>query len=132
MNEARAHVPPEDHAYLWLMVTPPMIWGAHFGVSYISASLWCARFAGRDGVATTVRTLILWLTVAALAGIAIVGWDAYRRLTHDTKAQTQRRDRDTPEDRHRFLGYATFLLAGLSALSTVFTALAASFFDTCY
>jgi hypothetical protein len=40
-------------------------------------------------------------------------------------------DHDTPADRHRFLGFATFLLGLLSALATIFTALVAIFFQDC-
>jgi hypothetical protein len=129
MNDAHAGTLPEDHGYLWLMVTPPTIWAAHFLSSYVLTSVWCARFAGRDGVASGARTVVMWLTLAALASIAVVGWGAYRRHTRGGRHGPQ--DRDTAEARHRFLGHATFLLAGLSALATIFTALAASFFDTC-
>jgi hypothetical protein len=40
-------------------------------------------------------------------------------------------DDDTPEDRHRFLGLATLLLAGLSVVAVVFTAIASFFFESC-
>lgn len=129
MNEAHRQALPEDHGYLWLLATPPAIWAAHFLLSYVTAAVWCARFAGRDGVMGGVSTAILWFTVVALGAIAIVGWDAYKRHAH--QGQEEAHDRDTPEDRHRFLGHATFLLAGLSAVATIFSALAASFFETC-
>ena len=40
-------------------------------------------------------------------------------------------DDDTPEDRHRFIGFSTFLLSGLSAVAVVYTGLAALLIETC-
>jgi hypothetical protein len=129
MSEARSHPLPEDHGYLWLLAAPPAIWAAHFLASYVTAAVWCARFAGRDGVVGGVSTAILWFTAVALGAIGFVGWGAYQRHTHEGKETPHHED--TPEDRHRFLGYATLLLSGLSAVATIFSALAASFFETC-
>jgi hypothetical protein len=103
---------------------------------YATAAVWCARFAPSGALLGGVRTAITWYTVAALAGIAVVGWEGYRRHRYPgvpgkggTEATTH--DLDTPDDRHRFLGFATLLLAGVSAVAVLYAALAASFFDTC-
>jgi hypothetical protein len=40
-------------------------------------------------------------------------------------------DFDTPGDRHRFLGFATVLLAGLSAVATLFAAVVVLYFEDC-
>jgi hypothetical protein len=66
----------------------------------------------------------------ALAGIGFIGWQGYRRHTHGTANLPH--DFDTPEDRHRFLGYATLLLSGLSAVGVVYAALAAVFMESCH
>jgi hypothetical protein len=76
-----------------------------------------------------VRAAVAWYTGFALAGITIVGWEGLRRHRHGTEATTH--DLDSPEDRHRFLGFATLLLAGLSAVAVLYAALAATFFETC-
>jgi hypothetical protein len=78
----------------------------------------------------------------ALVGITIIGWEGFRRHSYSgtsgpstslgaggTEATTH--DLDTPEDRHRFLGFATLLLSGLSAVAVLYAALAAMYFDTC-
>jgi len=41
-------------------------------------------------------------------------------------------DADTPEDRHRFLGFATLLLSGLSAVAVIYTALVVVVFRSCH
>jgi hypothetical protein len=121
---------PERHRHLWLLAAAPAIWMAHFLAAYITAALWCARFGGPGGSLGYVRIAIAWYTVLALAGIALVGWTGLRRHRYGGGAPPH--DSDTPEDRHRFLGYATSLLAGLSALATALVGLSASFFHVCW
>jgi hypothetical protein len=114
---------------LWLLTIAPAIWAVHLLVSYSSAAVWCAKFVPPGAPLGGVRTAIAWYTVVALAGIAIVGWEGLRRHRHGTEATTH--DLDTPEDQHRFLGFATLLLAGLSMVAVLYVALAATFFETC-
>ena len=119
-----------DKGSLWLLTIAPTIWAAHLLLSYITAAVWCAKFAGADGSLGGVRTAIAWYTTVALAGIAFVGWEGFRRHSYGgTETTTQ--DLDSPEDRHRFLGFATLLLSGLSAVAVMYAALAAMYFDTC-
>jgi hypothetical protein len=124
-------VPPRplDQGSLWLLTIAPTIWAAHLLASYLTGAIWCAKFAGPSGPLGNVHNAIAWYTVAALAGIAVVGWEGLRRHRHGVEATTH--DLDSPDDRHRFLGFATLLLAGLSAVAVVYAALAATFFDTC-
>ena len=127
----RIRVPPRplDKGSLWLLTAAPTIWAAHLLLSYVTAAVWCARFAGPDAALGDVRTAVTWYTAVALAGIGVVGWEGLRRHRHGTEATTH--DLDSPEDRHRFLGFATLLLAGLSAVAVLYAAMAATFFDTC-
>ena len=74
------------------------------------------------------RAMIVY-TLVALAAIGVVGWRGYQRHRHGTETTTH--DLDTPEDRHRFLGFAVLLLAGLSALATLYAAFASAFFIAC-
>lgn len=124
LRAADAH---ESRQSLWRVVTPPLIWGLHFACTYATLAVWCAKVAGRDGPLGGARIAIAIYTVLALAGIAAVGWRGWRRHTFDG-TETQH-DFDSPADRHRFLGFATALLAGLSAVATIFTALPVLFFD---
>ena len=130
---SRAHENQDTHERnqsLWMIVISPTIWAVHFLASYITAAVWCAKFAGRDGPLESARWTIAAYTIVALAGIGFTGWRGYRRHTYGTA--TVPHDFDTPEDRHRFLGYATVLLSGLSAVATIFEALVIVFVETCH
>jgi hypothetical protein len=119
----------ESRQSLWRPVLPPIIWGMHFMLTYVTAAIWCAKVAGREGSLGGARAAIAVYTVVALAAIAAVGWRGWQRHTFDG-SETQH-DFDSPADRHRFLGFATALLAGLSFVATLFTSLAAVFFSDC-
>ena len=121
--------PPEKHAYLWLMIVSPAIWAAHFMLCYLTAAIWCAKFAARDASLGPVRWAILGYTVVALIGIGINGRSGLRRHRFGTESLPH--DFDTPGDRHRFLGFATVLLSALSAVATVFAAFVVIFFEDC-
>jgi hypothetical protein len=118
-----------DRDSLWLLTVAPIVWAGHLLLCYVTAAVWCAKFAGRTESLNGVPGAIAWYTAVALVAIAIVGWEGWRRHRHGTEATTH--DLDSPEDRHRFLGFATLLLAGLSAVAVLYAALAATFFDTC-
>lgn len=120
----------EKRETLWILAFSPTIWAAHFLLSYITAAIWCAKVVGRAGGLGEAKMLIGVYTVAALAGIAAAGWSGFKRHTYGTAAVPH--DYDTPEDRHRFLGFATLLLSVLSAVATIYVALAAVFADTCF
>lgn len=128
---------PLDKGSLWLLTIAPTIWAAHLLLSYVTGAVWCAKFAAQAGSLGEVRTAVGWYTAAALVGIVAVGVEGFRRHRFPstslgaggTEATTH--DLDSPEDRHRFLGFATLLLAGLSAVAVLYAALAATFFETC-
>lgn len=120
---------PEKKESLWLLTISPVIWSAHFLLSYATAAVWCAKLSGPGGPLGGARTAIAVYTAIALAGIGITGWIGYRR--HSFGDAGTPHDFDSPEDRHRFLGFATLLLSALSAVGTVYVALAAVFIGTC-
>jgi hypothetical protein len=124
-----AHL-PEKHESLWPLTLSPVLWAAHFLASYITVAIWCAKVAGRDGALGGARVAIAVYTAAALAGIGLAAWSGYRRHSHGDASTPH--DADTPEDRHRFLGFATLLLSALSAVATLYTAMAAYFVETCH
>lgn len=121
---------PEKKESLWLLTLSPAIWSAHFLLCYITAAVWCAKVAGIGGPLGGARTAIAVYTAVALAGIGFVGWIGFRRHSYGD-AETPH-DFDSPEDRHRFLGFATLLLSALSAVGTVYSALPAVFIGTCH
>jgi hypothetical protein len=126
--------PAAGHYSLWLLTVGPAIWAAHLLLSYVTAAIWCAKFVAAGGALGGVRTAIGWYTAVALAGIVLVGWEGFRRHRHpslSSGAEATTHDLDSADDRHRFVGFATLLLSGLSALGVVYAALAASYFETC-
>lgn len=76
-----------------------------------------------------VRSAILIYTILALTGIGITGWRGYRRHDYGTAAVPH--DFDTPADRHRFLGFATLLLSGLSFVAVIYAGMVAFYFRSC-
>jgi hypothetical protein len=129
MTRLSSAPPASGHYSLWLLTIAPTIWAAHLLLCYITAAVWCAKFVAVGGALGGVRSAIGWYTVVALAGIAFIGWEGLRRHRHGTEATTH--DLDSAEDRHRFVGFATLLLSGLSALGVLYAALAATYFETC-
>ena len=120
---------PKPKLGLLLLTASPLLWAAHFLLSYASASIWCAKVIGFGGSLTTVRTGIVLYTALALAGIGIIGLIGYRR--HSLGHAALPHDDDTPEDRHRFLGFATLLLSALSAVAVIYAAAVVAFIERC-
>jgi hypothetical protein len=120
----------ERHQSLWLLVAGPSVWAAHFLLCYATAAIWCAKVVGPGGSLTTVRIAITVYTVVALVGIGILCRVGYTR--HRFGEGQVPHDADTPEDRHRFLGFATLLLSALSAVAVLFAAAVIVFFEVCH
>lgn len=129
MNLRESDQLSESRESLWMLTAAPGIWAAHFLASYITAAIWCAKYADSDRSFETVRMAIAVYTLVALAGIALVGWFGARRVSF--RRQDMPHSGDTPLDRYRFMGFATLLLSALSAVATVFVAAVAVFVKTC-
>jgi len=121
---------PEEREGLWRMAASPTMWAVHFLLSYVTAAIWCAKVAGPGSSLAAVRTAIVVYTLLALTGIVAMGWAGYRR--HRLGGASLPHDDDTPEDRHRFLGFATLLLSALSAVAVVYAATVTIFIDRCF
>lgn len=119
----------ESRERVWLVPASLVIWSVHFLVCYVIAALWCGVVVGRDGSLLTARLAIAGLTALALAAVAVVGWLGYR--AHALGGARLPHDQDIPEDRHRFLGFATLLISGLSAVGVIYTGMTALFIETC-
>jgi hypothetical protein len=120
----------EERESLFRLTAAPLLWATHFLLSYCTAAVWCEKFAGADGALGGARVAIAGYTAAALVGIAVVGWRGFQR--HSFAGSTLPHDFDSPADRHRFLGFATLLLAGLSAIATVYVAMTIVFITSCH
>lgn len=119
----------EHRETIWMLVVSPTIWAAHFLLCYVTAAIWCAKAPSALASLGGVRTAVIVFTLLALAGITAMGWTGYRR--HSYGAGAAPHDDDTPEDRHRFMGFATLLLSGLSAVAVIYAALVIVFVETC-
>jgi hypothetical protein len=119
----------EENESLWLLLAAPIIWAAHFLLCYGTAAVWCAKVAGYAGPLGTTRIAIAMYTAVALMAIIAIGWIGYRRHSYGSAALPH--DDDSPEDRHRFMGFATLLLACLSGVAVIYAALVAVFVDKC-
>jgi hypothetical protein len=119
----------EQRQNIIVLAVSPTIWAAHFLLCYVTAAVWCAKQPIALAPLGGARTAIAVYTVVALAGIAIIGWWSFR--AHRFGGAEPPHDEDSPQDRYRFMGFATLLLSGLSALAVVYTALVAVFIETC-
>ncbi|ONG51090.1 hypothetical protein BKE38_16780 [Pseudoroseomonas deserti] len=127
-----------DRADLWTLLMPPTVWATHFLYCYVVAAVQCAKAgisltAPEGGQAFAalgmVRPLVAAGTAVALLLIVIGARQAWRHTGggfHDLP-----HDAATPEDRQRFLGYATLLLSALSFVSVIFIALPAFLIRDC-
>jgi hypothetical protein len=139
MKRSSVAPPTSDHYSLWLLTLAPTIWAAHLLLCYVTAAIWCAKVAPVGGSLGSVQPAIIWYTAVSLIAIALIGREGFRRHSAGASrhapakwdTETTTHDLDTVTDRHRFVGFATLLLAGLSAVGVVYAALAANYFETC-
>jgi hypothetical protein len=123
MTDERA----ERHERWWLPAVPPAIWGLYFTVTYITAALWCGRFATGDPA--SVEQVIGVYTAVALAAIAAMFVRGFRR--RGFRLPDRPHAADTPEDRRHFVAFTTMLLAGLSLIATLLVALSVWLVEGC-
>lgn len=120
---------PEEQATLWQLLSGPLIWALHFLASYVTGAVWCAKMVERGGALGGARIAVAVYTLLALAGIAVIFRQGLRKARYGSA--TVPHDYDTAADRHRFLGFATVLLAGLSIIATIYVALSVVFIGVC-
>jgi len=112
-----------------MLIGGPMVWAAHFLVSYVTAAIWCAKAATEAAPLGSARIALAAYTVVALFAIAALGWRGWRK--HRWGSAQLPHDAASAADRHRFLGFATLLLCGLSFIAVVYMALAMSVIGSC-
>lgn len=120
---------PEHEESLWWLAVSPTIWLVHFVACYATVAVWCAKAVPRDGALGAASSAVVVYTLVALSIVVAIAARSYRR--HRYRGSSVPHDADTPEDRHRFLGLATFLLSALSAVAIVFVALPFVFIGSC-
>lgn len=110
---------------LWTLIVPPTAWAAHFLFSYLWAAINCAKV----GRFATFPTLFVAGTVAALLVILASGWIAWQQSR--LPGGDAPHEDSTDIDRLRFLAKSTLLLAALSFVAVIFTALPVVFLGDC-
>lgn len=115
-------------ANLWTLIVPPTAWAVHFLFCYAYAAIRCAK-AGPAAPLDDVRVAIAVATVVALLVVSISGWVAWAQM--GVEGDPPPHDASTLEDRHRFLATAKLLLAALSFVAIVYTAMPAFIFLDC-
>ena len=118
----------EEQSSLWLIALGPLVWAAHFALSYASVAVFCAKAAD--------TSLLPWrlgsaaLTVIALLLILGIGWRAWKQWNLLSDYEWSQSEA-TGEHRHEFLGHAALLLCGASFVGVVYGGLPAVFLETC-
>lgn len=110
---------------LWTLIVPPTVWAAHFIFCYLWVAISCARTGQfpRFPVAFTIGTGV---ALAIIAGSGAIAW-VQSRGPGDPAPHEQ----GTDVDRLRFIATATFMLAGLSFVAVLFTAVPALLLTDC-
>ena len=113
---------------LWALIASPTVWALHFLFCYVYASVVCAK-AGRVAPLDDVRLAVALATVVSLLLVGTCGYFAWRETL--IEGDPPPHQESTDEDRLRFLAVATMLLAALSFVAIIFTAMPAFIFGDC-
>lgn len=120
---------PTEIDTLWTLFTAPVIWALHFLACYILAAVYCQKPYLLNISFGSVRLIIAAMTFAALAGIALSAWLAWRQW--EFGGDDPPHDNPTLRDRNLFQGFATLLLSGLSFVAVIMVAMPALFITEC-
>jgi hypothetical protein len=114
---------------LWTLILTPSVWAGHFLFAYVAAAYACAPNTMIFETIAGVRVAIAVATLLALLVVGWTGWRAWRewrgnggRFPHDG---------DSAATRERFLEFSSLLLASLSFVAIIFTAMPALMIVDC-
>ncbi|MGQ7846014.1 hypothetical protein ACUNV4_16145 [Granulosicoccus sp. 3-233] len=119
----------EEADSLWCIVFSPLVWVFHFLGCYIVTAIVCTKMPEADSI-SELRWFILCITLASLAGIAVIGWRSWNQwgfVEDGVKDQYL----PTEEHRHEFLAHASFLLSIVSFIGVCYVAIPSMFLDSC-
>jgi hypothetical protein len=128
MSSTLRHLARRLRINLWTMIIAPSTWALHFLFCYSYAAVKCARLGRAAGIGD-VRIAIAIATLIALAIVAANGYVAWVHMNREGDPPPYQDS--TAVDRARFLATAKLLLAGLSFIAIVFTAIPAFIFEDC-
>ena len=113
---------------LWTLIIPPTVWALHFLLCYVYVAIRCAK-GGPLTPLDDVCIVIAATTLVALMIVAVSGWIAWTQM--GVEGDPPPHDASTVEDQHRFLATAKLLLAGLSFVAIIYTAIPAFILTDC-
>ena len=120
----------EEADSLWLITFAASIWAVHFVVCYGATATVCAKLGGDPTAVLMLRLTLGAFTVGSLAGIAFVGWRSW--VQWDFLGDGDREhDLAREEDRHEFLGHASFLISIISLIGVIYVSLPLVVLETC-
>jgi hypothetical protein len=128
MRRALHHRARWRESNLWALIVPPTVWAVHFLFCYVYAAIRCAK-GGPLQTLDDARLAIGAATAVALLVVAASAYVAGAQMGVATDPPPH--DESTTADRHRFLATAKMLLAALSFVAIVFTAMPAFIFANC-
>ncbi|WP_407652746.1 transmembrane prediction [Aporhodopirellula aestuarii] len=106
---------------LWWIALGPSIWAVHFLACYLTAAIWCEKFASAGSANSPLWWLIGVYSVIALVGLIVVSVMSFRSFRRGDPPVSY--DFDDPHERTPFLGFTAYLLSLLSIVATLFTVL---------
>ena len=125
----RKHWARDLKVTLWTLIVPPTIWAVHFLFCSLWVAVTCAKSPTPGTALTGFPLATLIATIVALLGIVAAGYIA--RVQSETPGDPAPHEQGTAIDRLRFLALSTRLLAGLSFVAVIFTALPVIIFGDC-
>lgn len=108
----------EESASLFRITLGPLVWAGHFVLLYGTVALVCAK-GWPTGL---LRPALIVASLVALAIIFWLGLRAFRQWGVRSTGDFSHPGAE-PEDRHRFLGHAAFLLSIVSAVGVIYATL---------
>lgn len=123
----------EESESLVRITLAPALWALHFVASYATTAVYCAKW-GRSVDLTWLRVGGAISTVVVLALIAWLGWRAWKQWDMSQGRTAREFVEDLVEEeegRHEFLGHAALLLAIISFIGVVYTALPVALIGSC-
>lgn len=122
----------EEEASLLRIALGPLIWAVHFVLSYAATAVFCAKLPEATERIGFLSAAIGVATLLALGAIAWAGWRSWRQWREGNEDSVTEDDAEgSHEDRHQFLGHAALLLAVISFIGVVYTALPAFLSASC-
>ena len=119
---------------LFRIAVAPTIWAAHFLLSYAAVAVFCAKGgAGMDSI-LGFRLGVGGLGLVALGLIVWIGVESFREWNVDAGRDFREVAIDIveeDEDRHEFMNHAALLLAVVSFVGVVYTALPVLVIGSC-